>query len=112
MHSESNEYLKCSHENIQEDNGEGNSVCLECGQVLDNIYTYNHTYLTAQTEKETYLHNRNEIDTKNLKLRSMEIELVKTLKDKWFFPNIVIKDTINLFLKFCDSKQEEKTNIC
>ena len=112
MHSEATEYLKCSHENIQDDNGEGNSVCLECGQVLDDIYTYNHTYVTNQTEKELYLNNKNEIHTKNLKLRSAEIELVKTLKDKWFFPNIVIEDTIELFLQLCNTEKEEKNIHC
>ncbi len=97
--------IECPHLNILSDNSEGGSVCLECGQVLECIYTCNQKYISEQTEKEKNLENEEE--DKILKQRQSEIELIKTLQDKWFFPYCVIEETSQLFLKLI----EKDTNI-
>ncbi len=102
MSSNSDEHLKCPHLCILSDNNEGNTVCTECGEVLDAVYAYNQTYIQTQTcgEKELY----NEKRRKMLDKRKTEIDLIKTLEEKWFFPPAVIDDTVELFLELITKK--------
>ena len=108
MSSETNKTLKCNHLNILDDNGEGNTVCITCGLVLEPIYSYNQTYITTNTEDEKYItkDGSNKEKEKLLVQRKNEIELIKTLQELWHFPPHVITQTINLFLKIAKNKKQ------
>ncbi len=103
MSSNSDVHLKCPHLCILSDNDEGNAVCTECGEVLDAAYGCSQTYIQSQTSSEKELYNGK--INKMLDQRKEEIELIKTLEEKWFFPPAVISSTIELFLELIERKQ-------
>ena len=101
MLTNTNNDFKCDHLNIYEDNGEGSSVCAECGQTLEPTYACDWSYINKQTIEETFITGSDKISAneKILQKQQNEIELIKNLHDKWHFPYQVIEDTKNYFLK-------------
>ena len=99
----------CDHKNICEDNGEGSSVCTDCGQILEPVYFYSKKYIDKQTDCEKNLSN-NEMNTKNkvlLEQRKNEIDIIKKLQIKWCFPKKIINETYSLFLKLLYNKPKK-----
>ena len=108
MSSSTDKNLKCDHVSIQEDNGEGNSVCVNCGLILEVVYSYNQTYIHQNTGSEKDISEKNLNKDKEilLKRRKNEIELIKQLQELWHFPKNVITKTITLFLKLAQGKTQ------
>ena len=101
--------LKCEHGNICLDNGEGWSVCRDCGEILEPVYLYNHSYVNKQTANESRI-TKNKQEEKNatfLNQRKEEIDLITTLCEKWHFPNYIINNTKNLYLSLIQNKQNK-----
>ncbi len=88
----------CLHESVLEDNNDGYTVCLICGQVLDQVYLCDTHYAKLQTQSENLLQTEQLKCNKYLKHRKQEIDLIATLLDLWHFPNKVIDDTLRLYV--------------
>ena len=95
----------CIHSNVINDNGEGNTVCLDCGVILDIVYSYSSKYVNNQTQIES---NIEQTETEYIRQRKEEVDLIKTLKDLWHFPKQVIADTIHMYLKILKKRKREK----
>ena len=92
--------MNCIHTNVIDDNGDGFSVCLDCGLTLDIVYSQyknNGTEIEGNLEQVEFIRHRKE-----------EVDLIKTLKDIWHFPEQVINDTIDLYLKLLEKRRKEK----
>ncbi len=98
----------CSHESVLEDNAEGSSVCLLCGQILDPLYSFEPHYVRQQTESEKLLQQGQLKNNIYLKHRKDEIDLITTLRDLWHFPQEVIHNTLTLYVSLV-KKNEEKS---
>jgi transcription initiation factor TFIIIB Brf1 subunit/transcription initiation factor TFIIB len=99
----------CDHRNICEDNGEGSSVCTDCGQILEPVYFYSKKYIDKQTDCEKNLFG-DERSTKNkvlLKQRKNEIDIINELQIKWCFPKNVIDETYSLFFHLINTKHKK-----
>ena len=99
MSSTTVDFVKCNHENICEDNGEGASVCIDCGIIQEPVYLYSKKYLNEQTDcgKDLCKNVNTQEREVLLKNRQTQIDLINKLQEKWCFPNYVIDETIKLF---------------
>lgn len=110
MSSSTNCLLGGNHENICEDNGEGNSVCTDCGVILEPVYFYSKKYLNEQTDDETNL-CKNMRERKSevlLQHRKKETDLIEKLQEKWCFPHYIISETLLLFSKLIKTNKKSR----